>query len=181
MSVKKYLLFVLLLTGIITLAGYYYFGGFEEREQELVTIGDYHFAGKYYKGTLKDNELENIFFEVREQYEAGSPAGIFTIVVLKEPETPKDTVEQFIGILLNEPVAENALPKGWETFTVEAEQAVRNTIRSHNLVMPKPNEIREEMKDFAEAQNLRLNEEITIEKYLGERHLEIEIPIEATF
>ena len=177
MSVKKYLLFVLVLTAVITLAGYDYFGGFEGREQELVQVNDYHFAGKHYKGTLKDNELENIFYEVRQQFDKGTPAGIFTIVVLKEPETQKDTVEQFVGILLNEAVAEGSLPAGWETFTVEAGQAVRNTIRSHNLVMPKPHEIKQEIQSFAQSRNLELNSEVTIEKYLGERHLEIEVPV----
>lgn len=177
MSVKKYILFVLLLTAVITLAGYYYFGGFEAREQQLVKVSDYHFAGKPFKGTLKDERLEEIFYEVRQQFDKGSPEGIFTIVVLKEPETQKDTLEQFIGILVREPIAENTLPAGWETFTVPAEQAVRNTIRSHNLVMPKPQEIREEIQAFAREQNLSLMEGIVVEKYLGERHLEIEVPV----
>lgn len=177
MSVKKYILYVLVLTGIIALAGYYYFGGFEETELQLVEVNDYHLAGKYYKGTLSNKQLEDIFFEVRRQYEKGEPAGTFSIVVLKEPETAKDTVEQFIGIILQEPVAASSLPAGWESLHIKAGQAVRSTIRSHNLVMPKPFAIKEEIKTFAQAQNLKLNPAFTIEKYLGERHLEIEIPV----
>lgn len=177
MSVKKYIISVLLLAGVITFFGYLYFGGFEDPELQVVEVNDYHFAGKPYKGTLNNKELENIFYEVRQQYEKGAPAGTFSIVVLKEPQTQKDTVEQFIGIILQEPLNNASLPAGWENFKVEADQAVRSTIRSHNLVMPKPQAIKEEIQNFAQAQNLQLNNGITIEKYLGERHLEIEVPV----
>lgn len=177
MSVKKYIISVLLLSGVITLFGYYYFGGFEDPELQVVEVNDYQFAGKLYKGTLQNKELENIFYEVRQQYDKRAPAGTFSIVVLKEPETGKDTVEQFIGIMLQEPLNEASLPAGWETIKVEAGQAVRSTIRSHNLVMPKPHAIKEEIQNFARTHNLQLNSQVTIEKYLGERHLEIEVPV----
>ena len=177
MSAKKYVFFVILLSGIIALGGYYYFGGFTEREQELVEVNDYHLVGKHYKGKLNSKELEDIFYEVRSQYEKGEPAGTLTLVTIKEPATGKDTLEQFIGILTESPGA-TTLPKGWETYTIEAEQAVRNTVRAHNLVMPKPEEVRDEILVFASNKNLNLKPNISIEKYLGERHLEVEIPVE---
>ena len=177
MSAKKYIFLVVLLSAIIALGGYYYFGGFTEREQELVAVDNYHLVGRYYKGTLSNKKLEDIFYEVRSLHEKGEPAGVLTLVTIKEPLTGKDTLEQFIGILTANAGA-NALPQGWETYTIEARQAVRNTVRAHNLVMPKPEEVRAEIHEFADAHNLNLKPNISIEKYLGERHLEVEIPVE---
>lgn len=177
MSVKKYVFYVVLLTGILTLLGYYYLGGFTGRNLEVVEVSDYQLVGKRFQGKLDSPALEEIFYEVRNQAQSGTPAGTLTIVVLKEPETEKDSVDQFIGILLDQP-AEASLPEGWERFTIEADRAVRNTIRSHNLVVPKPNVIRDEIEHYAQAQQLPLRKDITIEKYLGERHLEVEVPLE---
>lgn len=177
MSVKKYVFYVVLLTGILTLLGYYYLGGFTGRTLDVVEVNDYQLVGKRYQGKLDSPVLEDIFYEVRNQAESGAPAGTLSIVVFKEPDTAKDSVDQFIGILLDQP-AESSLPEGWESYTIEADRAVRITIRSHNLVMPKPNLIRDEIEEYAQAQQLSLREGVTIEKYLGERHLEIEVPLE---
>ncbi len=176
MSIKNYVIAVLVVSGIIALAGYYYLGGFKEREMELVEVGDYRLVGKEYIGRLDNKALEEIFFEVQEHVQEGAPAGTFTMVVLREPENEKDTLHQFIGILLDNPAA--AVPEGWKPFALDAEQAVRATIRSHNLVMPKPNAIREELEEFAREQGVALKPGITIEKYLGERNLQIEVPLQ---
>lgn len=175
MSGKKYIITVLLLTALISLAGYYYLGGFKERELSLVEIEDYHLVGKLYRGTLENEALGNIFFDVQDKVQKGALEGVLTVVVLKEPVEEKDTVEQFIGVLTEEPVEE--VPEGWERHTIEAEQAVRSTIRSHNMVTPKPNVIREELEAFAAEQDLNLQPGISIEKYISERHLEIEVPV----
>lgn len=178
MSVKKYVFYVVLLTGILTLLGYYYLGGFTSRDLEVVEVNNYQLVGKHYQGKLDNPALEEIFYEVRHQAESGAPSGTLSIVVLKEPETGKDLVDQFIGILLDSPAEEVNLPDGWESMTIEAKRAVRATIRSHNLVMPKPYVIRNEIEEFAQEQQLLLRTDVTIEKYLGERHLEIEVPVE---
>lgn len=177
MSAVKYILSVLMLSGVIALAGYYYFGGFNKRELEVIEVDDYHFIGKMYQGSFQSKKLEETFNEVRQQYERKEPAGTFAVVVLKEPETEKDSVHQFIGILTVEPVVESALPNGWQTYTVEASQAVRNTIRAHNLVMAKPNVIKEEIEEFSAERGHSLQQDVTIEKYLGDRHLEVEVPL----
>lgn len=176
MSGKKYIITVLLLTAVISLAGYYYLGGFKERELSLVEVGDYHLVGKHYRGTLENEALGSIFFEVQEKVQMGVLDGVLTVVVLKEPVEERDTVEQFIGVLLEQPVEE--VPDGWAEFTVAASQAVRSSIRSHNMVMPKPNIIREELEAFAQEKGLSLQPGISIEKYVAERHLEIEVPVE---
>lgn len=176
MSVKKYVFFVVLLTAIITLVGYYYLGGFKGRTLDVVEVSDYQLMGKRYYGRLDSPALEDIFYEVRSQAQSGSPSGTLVIVVFREPESEKDSVDQFIGILLDQP-AESRLPEGWESLTIEASRAVRNTIRSHNLVMPKPNVIRDEIEEYAQSRQLPLRKDVTIEKYLGERHLEIEVPL----
>lgn len=176
MSIKKYLVAVLVVAGLITLAGYYFLGGFNERELELAAVNSYHLVGREYRGTLGNQELEQIFFEVQEKAQQGVPAGTFAVVVFREPRDERDTLHQFVGILLDDPAA--PAPEGWESYKLEAEQVVRNTIRSHNLVMPKPNAIREELEEFAEKQNVPLQPGITIEKYLGERHLQVEVPVQ---
>ncbi|WP_017731306.1 hypothetical protein [Nafulsella turpanensis] len=176
MSGKKYIITVLLIAAVISLAGYIYLGGFKDRELALVEVNNYHLIGKHYTGTLQNEALGDIFFEVQDKVQQDELEGVLTVVVLKEPVEEKDTVEQFIGVLTEQPVEE--LPEGWEHFTVEADQAVRSTIRSHNMVMAKPNVIREELEAFAKEQGLKLQPNISIEKYIGERHLEIEVPVE---
>lgn len=175
MSIKKYLIAVLVVAGLITLAGYYFLGGFNERELELATVNNYRLVGKEFKGRLGNQRLEEIFFEVQEKAQQGAPAGTMAVVVFREPRDEHDTLHQFVGILLDDPAS--PAPNGWESYKLEAGQVVRNTIRSHNLVMPKPNAIREELEEFAEKQNVSLQSGITIEKYLGERHLQVEVPV----
>ena len=176
MSLKTYILSVLLIAGIATLLAYYFLGGFNERELALVEVDGYRLVGKEYRGTLGTKGLEEIFFEVQQKALEGEYAGALAIVVLQEPKDEKDTLHQFIGILLEDPAG--PVPAGWETFELNAEQAVRSTIRSHNLVMPKPHAIREEIEAFAQEKDVALRPEITIEKYLGERHLQVEVPVQ---
>ena len=175
MSGKKYIITVLLITAVISLAGYIYLGGFKERELSLIEVEDYHLVGKHYRGNLENEVLGNIFFEVQNKVQQGELDGVLTVVVLKEPVEEKDTVEQFIGVLTQSPVAK--IPKGWERFIVEADQAVRSTILSHNMVMPAPNVIRGELEEFASGKSLELQPAISIEKYIGPRHLEVEVPV----
>jgi hypothetical protein len=177
MSVRKYIFYVVLLAGVLTLLGYYYLGGFTERSVELVAVNDYHLAGIRYQGKLGTDALEEIFYEVQDKVRDGSLAGTMAIMVLKEPQTGKDSVDQYVGVLLENP-GEASLPQGWERFTIEASQALRSSIRAHNLVMPSPKEIRDEIQDYARKHELPLRTDVTIEKYLGERHLEVEIPLQ---
>ena len=101
MSVRKTLLIIIPVFLLIATAGFWYLGGFNEPEvSEVVVVGGYTLVGKEYVGTLKHPALNELLDEVSKRWEAGEFPGVLTVAVLKEPKTDKDTVEQFIGVLL---------------------------------------------------------------------------------
>lgn len=170
-------LFLLIATGI-----YWLLGGFREAEVALVELEQgYTLVGKQYVGTLEHPALQDLLDDVGRRWEAGELPGVLTVAVLKEPKTSKkDTVEQFIGVIIPQNTAPGQLPKGYERLELPANSAIRVRLEAHPSVWPTPDKLREKAEAFAQEHGYEVQPGILLEKYYGNNRLEVELPIRKT-
>lgn len=178
MSFRK--IFFIVIPVVLALAAVIYalLGGFREAEISLVEVkGGYRLAGKPYVGTLKNPALTQLLDEVGSHWESGALPGVLTVAILKEPLTDKDTVEQFIGVLLPAGAEPEKLPASYEVMEVPARQAVRASLDAHASVWPSPDKLRDKAEAFARERGYTLQSEVFFEMYHGPSRLEIEMPL----
>ncbi|AHM60738.1 hypothetical protein D770_12410 [Flammeovirgaceae bacterium 311] len=178
MSFRKILLIVIPIVLVVATLIYWQLGGFREAQAELVEVeGGYTLVGKHYLGTLQHPSLQEILDEVGQRWERGELPGVLTVAVIQEPVTDKDTVEQFIGVLL--PAAESLkqLPQGYEIMQVEAQKAIRVSLDAHSSVWPTPDKLRQKAEDYARENNIKIQPRMLLEKYYGPGRLEVELPL----
>lgn len=182
MSIRKILLIVVPIFLAAAAITYALLGGFREAEVALVEVegSGYRLVGKPYRGTLKDPALNELLNEVGGLWEQGTLSGVLTVAILKEPVTDKDTVEQFIGVLLPKGEQFDELPPAYELLEVPAQQAVRASLQAHSSVWPSPNKLREEAEHYAREKGYELQPSILFEKYYGPGRLEVEVPLVQT-
>lgn len=178
MSTRKILLIVIPLVLVISAFIYWQMGGFEQPEASVIEVeGGYTLVGKEYIGTLKHPALNELLDEVGQRWESGELPGVLTVAVLKEPKTDKDTVEQFIGVLLPAGQTPKQLPPGYEIMQMPARKAIRVTLEAHSSVWPSPDKLRDRAEAFAKEKGYTLQSGILFEKYHGPRKLEVEVPL----
>jgi hypothetical protein len=182
MSLPKILLLVISIFLVVAAVAYWQLGGWEEPSVQTVAVegGYYRMVGKPYRGTPGHPELEKIFREIRKSWEGGSLPGVIAIAVFKEPLTNKDTLEQFVGVLLPPDTAPDPLPEGYELLQIPVQQAVQARVEAHSVVWPSPGSLREKIVQFAAQQGHGLRGDVTLEKYISPRQLEVEVPIDST-
>ena len=151
---------------------YFYFqlGGISNIEKNTVDVDNYLLIAMPFKGRYNSSELEEIFYSARAIGDQ--------IVIINYPLPGDSTRDGFISQLIGTRVSEvpTNIPIGFQPKTIEIAKVVQAKIDAHNLVMPKPNEIEEALRTYAEEQKLSL-ESYTIERYISNRELIIEIPI----
>lgn len=181
MSLPKILLIVVTIFLVAAAVVYWQVGGFEEPSVQTVAVegGHYRMIGKPYIGTPGHPELEKTFREIRKRWEGGELPGIMAVAVFKEPLTNKDTLEQFVGVLLPPNTAAGPLPEGYELLQIPVQQAVQAKVEAHSVVWPSPGSLREKIVQFAGQQGQLLRGDVTLEKYVSPRRLEVEVPIDS--
>jgi hypothetical protein len=167
---RKYvILAVILMTGVLS---YFYFqlGGVSDIEKTVEVVNNYKLVGSSFKGKYNGLKLESMFTEARALGEQ--------LVIVNYPLQGDSTEDGFVHQLIGTQVVEvpDDIPEGFSVQELKISKVVRASIDAHNLVMPKPNEIEEVLRMFAKEQNLNL-EGYTIERYLSDRELVVEIPI----
>lgn len=179
MSTPKILLIVVSVFLLVAAVAYWQLGGFKEVEVALVELeGEYRLVGKPYRGRLKSPELNGLLEEVNARWTAGELPGVLTVAVLKEPASDKDTVEQFIGVLLSAGEEPGVLPAGYSMMQLPATKVVRASPQGHPSVWPSPDQLRAKVEAFAREQGYPLQPDILFEKYHGPDKLEVEIPLQ---
>ena len=168
----------ILIIGAVAVAAiigfYVYLGGLNEVKVSVEQVSDYHLVGKPFKGKANDPFIEGAFFEARQYLESQKLNGILTIVHYKDTTLNNKEIKLFIGVKLNKGIAD--LPEGYQRLTIPAQRAIRATIEAHNVVMPKPSSIESDIKEKAQILDLKMAS-VTIEQYLSERELLVDIPI----
>ncbi len=178
MSFRKVILFIIPAVLAVSAIIYAFLGGFKAPEVVLIALeGDYRLVGKPYVGTLKNPELNKLLDEVGRRWESGEIPGVLTVAILKEPVTDKDTVEQFIGILLPAGPMPQTLPQGYEIMQLAATKAIRVSLDANAAVWPTPDKLLKKAEAFAAEKGYRLQPGIHFEKYQGPSRLEVELPV----
>ena len=163
---------------LLALLGYWYLGGFKEPAASLVEHKGYRLVGKYYSGESNSTEAQQTFRTVAQLHQSGEVEGVMAVVILHEATEEKDSVHQFVGILLPEnnrnlPASADSL----QLLEIPNRQAVRVQLEASSLVWPSPDKIVEQGKNFAADNNLKLAPKLTIEKYVSPNLLEVELPV----
>ncbi|EMR02242.1 hypothetical protein [Cesiribacter andamanensis] len=179
MSFPKILLIVVSLVVAAAAVAYWQLGGWQEASVQTIAPegGAYRMVGKPYTGTPGHPEMEKIFRDVRKRWEGGELPGMMAIAVFREPLTNKDTLEQFMGVLLPPNFTPSPLPEGYELLQIPARQSVQARLEAHSSVWPSPRTLREKIEGYAQQQGHQLRQDVTLEKYVSPRRLEVEVPI----
>jgi len=165
---KKYIIVGIVFIGAVVFAINMYLGGSEELtfSKESKSLW---FKGERFRGRYSDPKIEELFFNARE---LAMENDRYTLAVINY-QAPEDTVDQAVGV-----ISDAAIELGEMTTQKAFDQDFLKTIiTSHNLVMPKPEEVMRAAKKYASNQNLLIDDSWTLEIYEGERTLKVLIPI----
>ena len=157
---------------VITVA-YFYLGGMNSVEYTVENVSDYNLVGIPFRGNGDSKEIEEAFFEAKGHLEEGLLNGVLAIVHYQDSTLTEKEQKLFIGVNLTEGIAD--LPEGYQRLTIPAQRAVRATIEAHNVVMPSPETIENNIKAKATELNIRV-QDFTIEQYVSEKQLLIDMP-----
>ncbi|MEM6525398.1 MAG: hypothetical protein AAGF85_03600 [Bacteroidota bacterium] len=155
---KKYVLIGASLVCITGISLYFVLGGnaelifLVEDQQEQVIYGE------LFQGRPSEPRLEALFIKARDR--SKETGRNLMIVTYDQDSVP---LKQFIGTLQGPRDT-----KGLDTLILPAGKYITIEIKSHNLVMPRPDEIREAAEDFALKQNLKIQTKLSYEGYEGD-------------
>lgn len=167
----KVILVVLAVIFFTAVFFYYKLGGFRDPEIKLAEAPAYVIAGKPYKGKMTSKEFGKLF-EESENYLAnktlkGRSCGVF----YNNPEKETDTIDAFVGILLDDETQK--IPQGYTLKNIPARKIVRAHIEAHILVSPF---IYPDIDDFAKEKNITLQHVPALEIYPSREEMIIEVP-----
>lgn len=157
---------------MVSLILYYILGGFKPVVYSVIPGGKYIIIGKEYIGVNNSNTLETLFTEVKEKINTSFTDGTLTIVYDDEKyDAEYNQVGYFIGIYVQE--TPSAIPDGYTLREYGPSKTIRAVINSHNLVMPKPDNVRQKAIELAEAEGMKLSN-YSLEKYFDNGTLEVD-------
>ncbi|RNI26889.1 GyrI-like domain-containing protein [Rufibacter latericius] len=152
---RKKLLIFLAIVAILVLVGYTYLGGFAEVKVSQTVSTPVFIAGKYYAGSIESEALGQIYQQAGKAVDQKQLTGDFAGIYYNNPSKDSKTIKAFIGVAIQDTTA--ALPAG---FTVRVVPAGRPVLRGEleANIMLAPKRIYGELFDYAEEQNLALQE-----------------------
>jgi len=169
---KKTILLVSSVILFVSLLLYYLLGGFRPVTYSVITGGKYIIIGKEYIGVNNSDKLEKLFEEVKGKIETSFPEGILTIVSDHEKyDAENNQVGYFIGISIQE--TPSVIPEDYNLMEYRPSKSIRAVITSHNLVMPKPDDVRNKAMELAEAEGEELSN-YSLERYFDNGNLEVD-------
>lgn len=171
---KKTAAIVALGVSIIFFIAYIVLGGFKEVEVSTVEVSGYTIAGVPYKGKASDQELMELFNQIKQYHKEGKIPGTLAAVYNETANEDKGEVDAFIGVITKDSSA--VLPSKFNYRHIDTESVVRASIGSHYVVAPTPGTVKKKIINFAKENNLTL-QNYMIEKYINEKSIIIEIPI----
>ena len=119
--------------------------------------------GELFEGRPSEQRLEALFIDARERSkETGHE---LVVISYDQDQTP---LKQFIGTL-NGPKTSTSLDSVW----IPAGEYIATEIKAHNLVMPRPDDIKILAEEFAVNKGLQPALEVSYEVYKGNSSLTI--------
>ncbi|UII28225.1 hypothetical protein LVD15_07310 [Fulvivirga maritima] len=167
-----------IILGILTVAlvGTFIFfklGGGETLDFQEKDYPHLYISGKEYVAKYNDPKMEKLFFQAKKIAEQRGDCNL-TVVNYLTP-VMKDSVRQFIGVTSTDSTIISGMAFN-DVRTFHNARFLSTVITAHNLVMPRPEDVREEANNYAEKQGYKLDE-YTIEVYKDSRDMEIYFPI----
>lgn len=163
---------LVVLGAVFLTAGYYFFvniGGSPSIQISLVERSPDALAGKTYRGTPQDPKLGETFKEI-ETLQALNPGSKIHTIYYVEPAGKLDTMKVFVGIDLPFP------PAGMEALSFAEEKYILSKIEGSSWVMPNPEKVKEDIRQFAKANQLDLTG-IFIDKIISETEVQVIAPV----
>lgn len=157
---------------VIITAVYFYLGGLNKVEYTIENVSDYNLIGVPYQGKADSSVVEEAFFLAREYIEDKAVEGTLVVIHYNDSTLAKDEQKLFIGIKLDQGLA--SIPHGYSRITIPTTRAVRATIEAHNIVMPSPQTIENNLREKAAQANIRL-QDFTVEQYVSENQIIIDM------
>ena len=171
---KRPYMFIALALIITTLLILYdQLGGFNKTEISFEPVKEYIFAGSSFHGKTRDPELEELFEKMRSVKQKDNINGPLVMVWYDIPESSRDSIQLFVGL---EIIGDDPFPHHLDSLHLEMGGVIRATIRKHASVMPKPSDIIDEIKEYADNQQYTL-QNLVIDKYLSDTAVYTEIPL----
>ncbi len=170
---KPYIFIALALIITTLLILYDKLGGFIDPELSFEPIREYVLAGSFFNGNTSDPKLEALFNEMRSVRDREKVSGPLVIVWYEVPESSKDSIQIFVGLEIR---PDDHFPDDLDSVHLEMNGLVRATLRKHASVMPSPLMIIDEIKEYAENQQYKL-QNLVIDKYLSDTVVYTEIPL----
>ncbi|NNF36775.1 MAG: hypothetical protein HKN68_21920 [Saprospiraceae bacterium] len=170
----KNLLLVAGLIIVISSISYYFLGGLNDIQYSIQSAKPYNLIGKEYSGSNSSIKLKSIYDQMKELLDSTFPGGVLVIVNDESQYDPEDNkVWYFIGIIPKSSTYPEQIPEDYIVRRFNSKKIVRAKIEAHNLVMPKPEKVRDQARTLAEREGLELSQ-YSIEKYLDEGVMEID-------
>ncbi|MFD2200318.1 hypothetical protein [Shivajiella indica] len=123
---------------------FYLMGGFNDIEVNQENLGQIELSGVHFQGTPMDESLKNAFLTIEDLTKENKGAKLHTIY-FQEPAGKRDTMEVFVGI-------ESKWTKNQENLIYlefDGSAAIVAEIKSHRFVMPGPEKVKDEIREFA--------------------------------
>ena len=173
---------ILILVGLVIFASiilglYTWLGGFKDIAINTLTVTDPRIlSGIPYEGSIKSQQLDSLFEHTRQLHQQGQLRGDLGAMYFEVPEKmrKRGEIKAVIGVWQAD--STQTLPAGFSRRTIPAPQVVQARIQAHFLVSPSPDEVQEEMRNYAREKKLAL-ENFVMEKYLNDQSIILEIPV----
>ncbi|WP_215225161.1 hypothetical protein [Echinicola shivajiensis] len=162
---------IIVVIGLLGVGAFSYLGGFEKIPIQKQSIGTFKLYGLTYRGTPQDELLKKTFEQVERLKEA-NPEGVMHTIYYIEPAGKLDTMKVFVGL----DRLDDKLGKDWEEKTIEADQVLVADLKVNKLVMPRPETVKDELREFAADNGWGL-QELFIDKLLSEDHVQVIAPL----
>lgn len=167
---KKYIIISLVVLAVV-LTWFYIFLGGTEKLSFTIEKNTFIVNGQHVRARYSDSAIEALFFQARDVAEKEASLDLAVI----NYAAPTDTVDQVIGVVSRSKIAQT-----FDNLDRKEQLAgtfIKAVINAHNLVMPKPEEVKEQASNFAKEKGLNIDERYTLEVYKNERDLEVYIPV----
>ncbi|WP_026950894.1 hypothetical protein [Algoriphagus mannitolivorans] len=163
---------LVVLGAAILVAGYYFFvniGGSPSIQISLVEKAPDVLAGKTYIGTPQDPKLGETFKEI-ETLQSLNPGSKIHTIYYVEPAGKLDTMKVFVGIDMPFP------PATMEALSFTEEKYILSKIEGSRWVMPNPEKVKDDIREFAKAKQLELTG-VFIDKIISESEVQVIAPV----
>ena len=178
MNIKKIGLLIVVIS-LISVVGYLYLGGAQSVSVAIKKLDGYTIIGTEYTGRYKSKEIETLFYTTKQLLNSDSIEGKLVVInyPLAQDSIEKGFVKQFIGIAIEHYYDyDKRLKFNYTIRKIDCDSILQASITSHNLVMPHPEKVEKKIAGFAKKNNLSIAN-FTIEKYVSDSELVIEVPV----